>query len=77
MKKLSIGIERNYNTDINVFQTKLRELIISKQLVPYYQALEMDLIHLLNYVVVIYMSETDYKTLTEQIQEIIKQKNVS
>jgi len=77
MKKLVLGIERNQNDDLNVFQSKLRKLIIDKNLIPKEQANQLELLDLLQYVVVVWLPDTDYKKICEVVAKLEAEKNVS
>jgi len=77
MKKLVLGIERNQNDDLNVFQSKLRKLIIDKNLIPKEQANQLELLDLLQYIVVVWLPDTDYKKICEVVAKLEAEKNVS
>ena len=77
MSQNVLGIELNKQNDLNVFQKKVRELIISKGLISRAKADMLSLRELLNYVVVVYLPDSDYYELVEALETIEKFKNVS
>ena len=77
MKKLSMAIEKNTQTDLNVFQDKIRKLIMAKNIIPEEEANQMDLTQLLQYVVIIYLPNDDYIKLCQAVQQLEDMKNVS
>ena len=77
MKKLSMAIEKNSQTDLYVFQSKIRDLIISKNIISEEEAKQMDLTQLLTYVVIVYLPNDDYIKLCDAVAYLEALKNVS
>jgi len=72
-----MAIEKNSQTDLNVFQSKIRDLIISKNIIPEEEAKQMDLTQLLTYIVIVYLPNDDYIKLCEAVAHLEALKNVS
>jgi hypothetical protein len=77
MIKNSLGIEAHKQNDLDVFQKKLKDLIISRGFISRSKADMLSLPELLKHVVIIYLPDSDYYQLVEIVEDLEKNKNVS